>query len=317
MIQSRKLHDPYGRRIGLLRISILDRCNLRCIYCLPEQRTKRSPLDRLLRRSELVEVAEAARDLGISRIRLTGGEPLLRPDVVAITRSLVAIDGIASVAMTTNGSRLVEQASRLKKAGLSRVNVSLDSFDPNTYRHITQGGDLETSLEGIRAARTAGLSVRINAVLIEGVNDDELDDFVSFSRENSVEVRFIERMSADNLPYVAERRVIERLGRHHRVTPLAPDRPGGHVRRFACDGVVIGFISPRSRSFCAGCNKLRLTAAGKIRACLSTGAHVDVRSVLRGPHTRRDIRRALRHGAGLKPASGPWDTRLEMWRVGG
>ncbi len=310
------LIDRYGRRITYLRISVIDRCDLRCLYCLPARRNRAVSRDRLLRTPEIVEVAAAARDLGITKLRLTGGEPLMRPEVVAITRALASVDGITTLSMTTNGSRLDALASRLRAVGLSRVNVSLDSLNPDTYRRITRGGDLDAAIAGIRAARAVGLPVKVNAVLLREVNDVEIEDFVAFARREGVEVRFIEEMSDDDRPYVPEDRVLEALRRRHRVVPLADDREATHVRRVSCGGAVIGFISSRSRRFCGACNRLRLTSTGEIRSCLSAPAHVNIRRVLRAPHTPREVRRALEQAAWLKPAVGP-RTRPEMRRIGG
>jgi len=312
------LADSFGRPITYLRLSVVDRCNLRCFYCMPEEGVQKRHRRDLLRLEEYVEVARAARDLGIHKIRITGGEPLVRRGVVRIIRRVCALDGVRTVAMTTNGTRLAKYASVLKEAGLARVNVSLDSLRPETYERITRGGRLASALEGIDAALAVGLPVKINVVLLAGINDGEVVDFADYGRRQGVEIRFIEQMSLGaEGPYVSEKCVLEALERVHRMTPLGGERQDAHIRRYRWDEAVIGFISPRSGSFCSGCNKLRLTTAGELRACLASSAHVALLPILRRPHTEEELRRAIVEAALLKPAEGPWTAPLKMWQIGG
>jgi GTP 3',8-cyclase len=312
------LVDSHGRPITYLRISIVDRCNLRCFYCMPGEGIPKRSRGEILRLEEIVEVARAAAALGIAKIRITGGEPLIRRGVVKITRDIAAIPGVRTVTMTTNGTRLAKYAEVLKDAGLDRVNVSLDSLDPERYRRITRGGCLEDALSGIDAALAAGLPVKVNAVLFEDLNLDELDAFAALARERDIEVRFIERMSfVLNKPFVSEDEAVAQLSRRHRMLPLEEANRGAHVNRYDCDGARIGFISPRSRPFCAACDKLRLTPAGELRACLASKVSVDIRPVLRRRHTEEELQASIREAARLKPARGPWTTPLEMWNIGG
>ena len=263
-------------------------------------------------------VARAAVSLGITKIRVTGGEPLIRKGVVKLVRELNALDGLETVALTTNGVRLAKYASVLKAAGLRRVNVSLDSLVPDTYRAITRGGDVEEVVGGIDEAIRAGLSVKINAVLFEGMNTDEIEGFVAFARRRGIAVRFIERMSfVLNKPFVSETAVVEWLRRTHTVTRVEDAEGSPHVRLYDCDGVRVGFISPRSHAFCAGCNKLRLTPKGELRACLASRVSVNIKGVLRNEHSDADLLEAIREAVRIKPAEGPWTSPLEMWRVGG
>ena len=312
------LVDRFGRPITYLRIAIVDRCNLRCVYCMPEQGVEKLDQSEVLRLEEIVEVARVARDLGIEKVRITGGEPLIRRGVVKVIREIALLEGIETVALTTNGVRLAKYAEILREVGLSRVNVSLDSLDPDTFRHITRSGDLRTVMEGLSAARAVGLPVRINTVLFDGVNFSEVESFWRFARQWALEVRFIEQMGFESSkPFVSEARVIAALAEHHQLVELEQELPADHVRRFDCDGARIGFISPRSRPFCSGCNKLRLTPKGELRACLSSPVHVDVRAVLRRPHTEEEVRRAFRQAAHIKPEVGPWTDAARMWQIGG
>ncbi|MCP4676045.1 MAG: GTP 3',8-cyclase MoaA [Deltaproteobacteria bacterium] len=313
-----QLVDTHGRGINYLRLSITDRCNLRCFYCMPPTGVDKLPHDDILRFEEMLEVARAAVSLGVSKVRITGGEPLIKRGAVMLVREISAWPGVKTVAMTTNGTRLEKYVKVLRDAGLTRINVSLDSLIPAVYRKITRVGELDTVLRGIDSALAHGFPIKLNTVLIDGINSSELSGFIRFAQEKNVEVRFIERMSfEDNDPYVSQADVIARLGELHDVKPVSDERNSPHVRLFDVDGARIGFISPRSVPFCSGCNKLRLKPNGELRACLASAAHVDVRSVIRRPHTDRDLRQAVREAVSLKPESGPWTANAEMWRVGG
>lgn len=312
-----KLTDCHGRRIDYLRLSITDLCNLRCFYCMPGDGVEKLPHSDVLRYEEFLEVVRVAATLGVHKVRITGGEPLIKRGAVKMVREISRLPGIATVVMTTNGTRLEKYAAVLKQAGLARVNVSLDSLDPETYRSITRKGDLNTVLRGIDAALSEGFRVKINTVLVNGFNDRELERFVTYASERGLEVRFIEQMSFETEePYVSQDDILSSLARNHTLSELG----GGnspHVRLFDCDGMKIGFISPRSRPFCSGCNKLRLMPNGRLRACLASSASVDMRTILRRPHTDMDIARAIRQAVKLKPETGPWTAQSEMWRVGG
>ena len=312
-----KLTDFHGRRIDYLRLSITDLCNLRCFYCMPDAGVKKIAHKDVLRYEEFLEIVQVAASLGIRKVRLTGGEPLIKRGAVKMVREINALPGIETVVMTTNGTRLEKYAQVLKEAGLKRINISLDSLDPETYRAITRCGDLPAVLRGIDAARDQGFPIKINTVLVEGFNEGELERFISFASEKDLEVRFIEQMSFESeQPYVSQDTVIETLSHHHTVNELEGEE-SPHVRLFDCDGTKIGFISPRSRPFCSGCNKLRLMPNGQLRACLASPDAVDMRSIVRRPHTELEITRGFRQAVKLKPEAGPWTARSEMWRVGG
>lgn len=311
------LVDGHGRRVRYLRLSITDLCNLRCFYCMPACGVRKLPHDQVLRYEELLEVTRVAVGLGVTKVRVTGGEPLVKRGVVKLVREIAALAGVRELAMTTNGTRLAKFAEALAEAGLMRVNVSLDSFDPEVFRRMTRVGDVADVLRGVDAALAVGFPVKINTVLVRGLNAGEVERFVAFGAEKGVEVRFIERMGFEDAgPFVGEAEVLEALGRRHALAPVS-DPGDGHVRRYDCDGVRVGFISPRSRPFCRGCDKIRLTLAGELRACLASDARVDVRAVLRAPHTDADVARAISETLAGKPAAGPWTARAEMWRIGG
>ncbi|MCP4605796.1 MAG: GTP 3',8-cyclase MoaA [Proteobacteria bacterium] len=315
---SGRLVDRYRRKINYLRLSITDRCNLRCFYCMPLKGVEKLPHGEILSYEEFLEVARTAVSLGVNKVRVTGGEPLIKRGAVKLVRDIAALSGVKTVAMTTNGTRLEKYADVLKEAGLKRINISLDSLNSDVYRKITRGGDLTAALRGIDSAQKIGFPIKINAVLIKELNSGEIDRFVQFAIEKGVEVRFIEQMTfEDEGPFVPQDEVLARLRTHHRVIELPGETESPHIRLFDCDGARIGFISPRSHPFCTGCNKLRLTPNGYLRACLASKEHVDMRTVLRRPHTAKDVRRAIQAAVSLKPQTGPWTTPAEMWRVGG
>lgn len=270
-------------------MSVTDRCNLRCAYCMPEDGGAPAPMG-LLSLQELLLIARAAARLGITHVRLTGGEPLVRPDVPLIIAGLKAA-GVPDISMTTNGTLLARYAKALKAAGLARVNVSLDSLRPEVFRSMTRNGDVSAALSGIRAAIDAGLSpVKVNAVVVKGVNDDEVGDLARLSIELPIQVRFIEVMpigpdsSDSNLAVsmdVVKDRVQAALGR---LEPVSGVTGAGPAEVFTSPGAAgtVGFIAPLSHPFCASCNRLRLTPDGKLRPCLASDVEVDLLPALRG-----------------------------------
>jgi cyclic pyranopterin phosphate synthase len=310
------LVDPFGRRITYLRVSIVDRCNLKCLYCMPNVRVSKLQREAILRLEEIIEVVRVSTKLGIAKFRITGGEPLIRKGAVKIVREIAAMGRVEKVALTTNGQRLAKYAARLKEVGLSGVNVSLDTLDPLLYRRITRGGDIAPVLEGIDTALDAGLTVKINTVLMGSADSRTIRGWIRFAKEKEIEIRFIERMGFEHtVPFVENSLVLEAIENGYRVHSAPRDRNSPHVRRIEVEGAHIGFISPRSESFCGDCNKLRLTAAGHLRACLASETHVNLKAILRAPHTDIDIARAFRKAVHLKPNKGPWTASGDMWRV--
>jgi cyclic pyranopterin phosphate synthase len=311
--------DTHGRRVDYLRLSVTDLCNLRCTYCVPAEGVPKLAHEEVLTLEEHAEVARAAIALGVTKVRLTGGEPLVKRGLLTLVRELAATPGLATLALTTNGTRLAELARPLAEAGIRRVNVSLDSLSSETFARITRGGDVAPVVAGIDAALAAGLPVKINAVLLAGVNTGELAALAAFARDRGIGLRFIELMPFDRaVPLFAEADAVAALraaGHEPQPLPIEPDAP--HVRRCAYRGAVIGFISPVSRPFCGGCNKIRLTPAGTLKPCLASDAAIDVRSVLRRPHTAAEIERVVAEAIRRKPAAAPWSAAAEMWKVGG
>ncbi|MBS3947024.1 MAG: GTP 3',8-cyclase MoaA [Dethiobacter sp.] len=287
-----ELVDAHGRRITYLRISVTERCNLSCFYCTPGAESCNRSGEEVLSISELLCIAKVAAGYGISKIRLTGGEPLLRPDLVELVRRLSQVPGINDLSLTTNGMLLDKLAQPLAQAGLQRLNISLDSLVPGNFNSITRGGTLERVLQGVRVARRSGLTpIKMNVVLLKGINDGEIADFARLTLAEDYHVRFIEYMPMTGdgdswrehyLPLEAAMAICSRLGKLFKVPgPLN----GGPARYFRLEGGRgnIGFISPLSRHFCGECNRLRITAQGKLLACLFREHEIDLRPLLKAP----------------------------------
>ena len=291
------MKDRFGREISYLRVSVTDLCNLRCRYCMPDG-VCRGRHEDILRFEEITEIVTAAAGLGIRKVRVTGGEPLIRRDVTELCGMLAAVPGIEEIDLTTNGTLLERYAPGLRQAGVRRVNISIDSLDPDRYRFITGGGRLDDALAGIRAAEAAGLRpVKLNTVLIGGFNDDEIPAFVELTRRAPLELRFIELMPMGGCfgpgAYLPGRAVLERVPA---LEPLPEDGGVARLYRLPDGQGRVGLISPLSRHFCATCNRLRLTSEGKLKPCLHTG---DERNV-RGLHGA-ELVGALREAICLKP----------------
>jgi cyclic pyranopterin phosphate synthase len=302
------LVDRYGRVHDDLRISVTDRCNLRCVYCMPEEGMTFLPRAELLSYEEIGRVAQVAHDLGVTSIRLTGGEPLVRKDLAKLIAQLAGI-GFNDIALTTNGMLLAPLASALADAGLKRVNVSCDSLRADRFESIRRRGDLATVLASMDAAEAAGLTpLKVNVVLLRGKNDDEIEDFASFARETGRIVRFIEFMPLDAQgqwdrdQLVPGREVFDRITRVwplQAVGDLAGPAPAQRFR-FADGHGEIGMISSVTQPFCGTCNRLRLTADGSFRNCLFSDDEYTVRDVLRAEGSDDEIARLLRQAVWAK-----------------
>lgn len=284
--------DQHNRNINYLRISVTDRCNLRCLYCMPKEGLSLIGHDDILRYEEILRVIRVAVRLGISKVRITGGEPLVRKGIVDFIAGLKTMEGLNDISLTTNGIRLEEFAERLYRAGMRRINVSLDSLNPQTYAEITRGGNLNAVLKGIDSAYRAGFApIKINTVAIKGANDDEILDFASLTLDKPFQVRFIEMMALGSAGpeqsrhYLSNDLVMEKINRVYRLEPVNGQSTGmdGPAKRFRISGGTgeIGFISPVSHHFCHRCNRLRLTADGHLRACLLLDDEVDLKGPLR------------------------------------
>jgi GTP 3',8-cyclase len=299
------LVDTHGRVHRDLRISLTDRCSLRCTYCMPEQGNEWLARSSILSLDEIERVARVAAAAGVTTFRLTGGEPLLRPDIVEVVRRLAAIegpDGPVQLAMTTNGIRLPEFLPALAAAGLRRLNISLDTLRRDRFRDLTRRDRLDDVLAGIAAAAASSLRpLKINAVAMRGVNDDELVDLVSFALDHGAELRFIEQMPLDaghtwsRANMVTRDEILDALSARWSLTPL-PGRGGAPAERFSLDGgqAVVGVIASVTAPFCGDCDRLRLTADGQLRNCLFSTSEYDLLPALRGGADDVAINRLLR-----------------------
>lgn len=301
------MRDPFGRNIRYLRLSVTDKCNCRCVYCMPAEGVPRRAHGDLLSFEELVEVVEAAASLGVNKVRITGGEPLARRGVVELVRMVAEVPGIDEVAMTTNATLLAPVAGELRAAGLSRLNVSLDTLRPERYRRITRTGELSDALAGIAAARKAGFGqgdastkpLKINCVLMGGVNDDEVCDFVELARREPLEVRFIELMPMGECAAWPRERFVSADVVLDAMPELRRIGSGGVAELYSAPGFAgrVGLIRAVSHRFCSGCDRIRLTADGKLKPCLHSAGEID----LRGLHGEQ-LRAAVRAGIESKPA---------------
>jgi cyclic pyranopterin phosphate synthase len=325
------LSDSFQRPINYLRISVTDRCNLRCIYCMPPGGVCLMSHEDILRYEEIYTIAQAAAELGIDKIRLTGGEPLVRAGLPELIQMLARIEAIDDISLTTNGTLLKRCAAELKQAGLRRVNVSLDTLKSDRFELITRsGGNISQVLEGIDAARAVGLTpVKLNMVVMSGINDDELLDFAAKTIAEEWHVRFIELMPLAGEATPAPRFVsagemrkrLEQLGELEPCLPSIGNGPAKYFRLPHAKGT-IGFITPVSEHFCFRCNRLRLTADGKLRPCLLSDDEVDLKKPLRRGISSAGLKQLIEEAVANKPlrhhiAEGYVPTRRPFSQVGG
>lgn len=315
------MKDRYGRTIKYLRLSVTDLCNCRCVYCMGENGVPRLPHSAILSFEEIEEIVRAAVSLGVTKVRLTGGEPLVRRGIDELVRRLRGIDGVEELAMTTNGARLAEYAEALKEAGLDRLNVSLDTLDPEKFRRITRIGELRDTLDGLDAARRAGFEhIKLNTVLMGGVNDDEIAEIAALAKDGAFDVRFIELMPIgectdwDRRRFLPAERVLEYLPKGERV----PSDGVAELWRPAGFRGTVGLIRPLSHRFCADCDRIRVTADGCLKPCLHSAREIP----LRGKHGEALVR-TIAEGMQAKPrehhmADGhASESRRGMNRIGG
>ncbi len=304
------LVDQFQRPITYLRISVTDRCNLRCVYCMPEEGLPWIHKAEILSFEEIERIVEAGAAVGVRSIRLTGGEPLIRPDLPRLVRMLAAIPGITDIALSTNGMMLAEQVDALVAAGLRRVNVSLDTLREDRFFAIARRPGLNRVLAGIDAALRAGLEpVKINCVVMRDRNDDELADLAALTRERAIFVRFIELMPVeDNLDlqrdaYVSAGEMLERIRAIGELIPVDGPQGNGPARYFAFRGArgAVGVISPLSHDYCERCNRVRLSADGWLRLCLFGDNHIDLRTPVRAGASRDDLMAIFRGSMFVKP----------------
>jgi len=324
------LSDSFQRPINYLRISVTDRCNLRCIYCMPSCGVYPMSHRNILTYEEIHTIAQAAAELGISKIRLTGGEPLVRSGLPNLVQMLAHIDGIDDIALTTNGTLLTRYAAELKEAGLQRVNVSLDTLKPDKFESITRHNLFRDVIEGIEVAKSVGLKpVKINVVVMAGINDDELLDFANKTIDEGWHVRFIELMplvvedtiTPQFIPVSDMRKRLESLGELEPCLPSVGNGPARYFRFPHAEGT-IGFISPVSEHFCFQCNRLRLTSDGKLRPCLLAEDEIDLKQPLRNGISSAELKRLIKKAVAKKPlrhhlAEGCIPKDRPMTQVGG
>jgi cyclic pyranopterin phosphate synthase len=327
-------HDTFGRAIDYLRISLIDHCNLRCLYCMPLSGLQFARSDELLSAAEIERVARAALDVGFRKIRLTGGEPTLRPDIVAIIERLAQLPGLADLAMTTNGILLPRLAARLAAAGLRRVNIHVDTLHPGRLQRLMRFGTVQEIWSGIEAAEAAGfVPIKLNVVVTRGYNDEDVAEMARLTVTRGWHVRFIELMPLGGgecarvavSQYVSNeetrRRIEEVLG------PLAllPDQhPADESQNFRLPGAsgVVGLISPVSRPYCGNCNRMRLTADGKFHLCLLNDDEIDLRRVLREGASDAVIQGLLMQAVAAKPTGHHLERGIstedrDMYQIGG
>jgi cyclic pyranopterin phosphate synthase len=280
------MRDNYGRNINYLRVSVTDRCNLRCVYCMPEEGVKSLSHDEILRFEDTIKIVKVAATLGINKIRYTGGEPLVMKDIDKLIYETSKIKGIRDIAITTNGILLSDMAVDLKKAGLKRVNISLDTLNGEKFKSITRIGDLDKVMEGIYRCLSLGLQpVKINTVLMRGINDTEFEDFLNLTRQLPVDIRFIELMPIGEGAKMYEKNKLsftEILEEHPELIEIETEK-SSTAQMYKLQGSKgnIGFISPVSCKFCEDCNKIRLTSTGTIKPCLHSEEEINLRKYLK------------------------------------
>ena len=304
------LLDRFGRAHTYLRVSVTDRCNYRCTYCMPAEGLSWLPRADVLTFEEIARIVATLAAMGIRKVRLTGGEPLVRRGLPDLVARLAAIPGIDDLAMTTNGHLHARHAADLARAGLSRVNISIDSLSEDLFREITRGGDLQRVLEGIDAAHAAGLApIKLNCVVMRGVNDHEVEPLIArFADRPDIGLRFIEYMPFDRVSrqkhHLPSRELRERLAARYTLSPLPKAAHAGPARDLRVEetGQVVGFISPITEHFCETCNRLRLTADGHLRTCLSREPNRSLRDLLREGISDHDLALTLRQRVWAKVA---------------
>jgi len=314
------LKDKFGRTVNYLRISVTDRCDFRCVYCMEEEMSF-VPRAQLLTLEEMTEIARAFTELGVKKIRVTGGEPLVRRNIIKLFEDLGKLPGLQNLVTTTNGSQLVRMAPELKRAGVRRINISLDSLDPERFRNMTRVGDLAKVLAGIDAALGAGFDrIKINSVILKNRNHDEIIDLVSFAVSKGIDISFIEEMPlgiiGDHdraLAFYSSDQIKEDLAREFTLIPTT-ENTGGPSRYYRLSGhdTLVGFISPHSHNFCESCNRVRLTCEGRLLLCLGQEHSVDLRHVIRSyPGDNSALKRAIQDSMAIKPEGHEFDLKAK------
>jgi cyclic pyranopterin phosphate synthase len=324
--------DRYQRTINYLRMSVTDKCNLRCIYCIPNEHRHAKPHKEELATEQIIQIAKASINIGVQKIRITGGEPLIRPGIIDLVHRLKEIPGLKELSLTTNGALLFKLAASLAEAGLDRINVSLDSLEPTRYRELTRGGSLNHVLDGINEAMAVGFNpIKINNVPIRGLNDDEIENFAMLTINTPLHVRFIELMPIGPRGFWSSKKCVpvdEIMSRAETLGTLTPcdSKGNGPARYFKYPNAkgVVGFISPVTYHFCYQCNRLRLTCDGKIRPCLFSDDEVDLKPAFNSPDVEQTLQKLLELSIQKKPKEHglaingqPTELKRTMSEIGG
>ncbi len=310
------LIDRYDRRVNYLRLSVTDRCDFRCVYCMSEKMTF-LPKKQVLSLEELYSVGRAFTELGVSKIRLTGGEPLVRRNILWLVEQLAALPGLKELTLTSNGSQLPKMAADLRKAGLGRINISMDSLREDRFKKITRTGDLNNVIAGIDAARAAGFTgLKLNTVIMRDYNDDEVMDLVHFVIERGMDISFIEEMPLGTIDdhnradsYFSSDEIRDIITKKHELLPSTANT-GGPSRYWSLAGTSskVGFISPHSHNFCESCNRVRVTVQGRLLLCLGQEHSVDLMQILREhPDDNQLLKQAIRNSMDIKPKGHDFD----------
>lgn len=318
------MKDQYGRKINYLRISVTDLCNLKCRYCMPNEGIKKLPMNEILTLEEIEKIAKNFLDLGVDKIRITGGEPLIRKNILSLIRNLGKDSRLKDFSITTNGTNLASMATDLRKYGVNRINISLDTLDKEKYKFITKGGDLEVVKQGIKAALDAKLlPIKINVVLIKGFNEDEIENFAKLTMNEYIDVRFIELMPIGESKnwseekYLSNQIILKKLPTLKKVEGIDISSPAQYYKFENAKGK-IGLINPISCKFCSNCNRVRLTAEGKLKLCLHSNEELDLKTFLR---EGKDIKKIIVNEIKNKPkehklSEGKY-TKRNMFAIGG
>ena len=311
-----QLIDRFGRHITYVRLSVTDRCDFRCVYCMSEKMTF-LPRAKLLTLEEISTLGRAFVELGVERIRLTGGEPLVRRNVLALFQELGALPGLKELTLTTNGSQLPKMANALRDAGVKRINISLDSLDPERFRRLTRVGELDAVLKGIDAALDAGFErIKLNAVILKNRNDDEINDLVQFAVERGIDISFIEEMPLgvnddhDRAEVYYSSDDVKRNIETQFILMPTTETTGGPSKYFRVHGTdsKVGFISPHSHNFCEACNRVRVTVEGRLLLCLGQEHSMDLRRVMRAnPGDDYMLKKAIADSMAIKPKGHDFD----------
>ncbi|MFP3926152.1 GTP 3',8-cyclase MoaA [Pseudomonas sp. W5-36] len=317
-MSDRVLMDSYSRKVDYVRMSVTDRCDFRCVYCMAEDMTF-LPRQQILSLEEIHQLAERFVALGTKKIRLTGGEPLVRSGIVGLVRSIAALPGLRELCMTTNGSQLDKLAVPLFEAGLKRLNISLDSLDPARFKELTRTGELSKVIAGIDAANAAGFErTKLNCVVMQGRNDHEINDLVAFAIDRGVDITFIEEMPLGTISehsraesFYSSEQVRERIAERYTLvhSTESTSGPSRYWRVAEAPHIRIGFISPHSHNFCATCNRVRVTVEGRLLLCLGNEHSADLKAVLRANPGQPDkLEKAIVNAMQLKP----WKHNFEL-----